>query len=617
VSTPFRRRSRRTVALISLAVAGATSVGLSPTTPVAAAPGDVVLTESFDSGALPAGWTPVVGQWSVENGRLVSSPAGIGRITFGPHLDNFRVEATMRFEQVANASRWAGIMLDVPADGSVPWWQGIMRSATTASNGIEIATRTAANTWSVPYTASAPHSAGTGRDIHVAIEVRGSQVTWIFDGQEVLEGRIDRSDDGVLGFVQDGSRVSIDDVIVTEIEPPTHVGDDGELPVTVAHRGYSSVLPENTLAAYLSAMRAGADFVEIDVHTSADGVPVVSHDQTVDRTTDGTGDVAALPSSYLATLDAGSWFHSIFAAQKLPTFAQMLELVESGSSDMLLEIKGPETSAEVERVVDMIVAAGLEDRVVIQSFDTNVLRFAREHAPQIERGLLRGTIDADPVAVARDLDVVMYNPAANALLARPSVVTDLNAAGVAVMPYTIDSANAWAQLTAIGVDGIITNRPAAFIGWKDARRQEPPEPAPTVQILSPAAATEIEVGENVVIAAAATGADTVTLTLDGQTVVNGAVVPAAGLLVGQHTVVAAATGPGGAVETTATFSVTVTADGLRARLAALDVSTGQLQQLLTALEQQDWTRLRDALTAHTDPATAAALSAQVDVLAAG
>jgi 3-keto-disaccharide hydrolase len=187
VSNPARRRSRRTVALISfaaVAAAGATSVSLSPATPVVAAPGDVVLTESFDGGSLPAGWTPVVGQWAVENGRLVSSSAAIGRITFGPHLENFRVEATMRFEQVANASRWAGIMLDVAPDGSVPWWQGVMRSATTASNGIEIATRTAANAWSVPHTASAPVNAGTGRDVHVAIEVRGPEVKWIFDGQE-------------------------------------------------------------------------------------------------------------------------------------------------------------------------------------------------------------------------------------------------------------------------------------------------------------------------------------------------------------------------------------------------------------------------------------------------
>nr|WP_277813356.1 glycerophosphodiester phosphodiesterase family protein [Cellulosimicrobium sp. MM] len=324
------------------------------------------------------------------------------------------------------------------------------------------------------------------------------------------------------------------------------MGGDGELPVTVAHRGYSSVAPENTLAAVAAGMRTGAEYVEVDVHTTADGVPVVLHDQTVDRTTDGTGDVAVLAGEQVTALDAGSWFSPAFAGQRLPSFAQLLDLLETGSSStLLLEIKGPETSAEVERVVDMVVEAGLEDRVVLQSFDVDALRAAREHAPQIPRGLLRGALDADPVAVAQDLGAVMYNPSASALLARPGVVADLNAAGVAVMPYTVNSAADWARLTEIGVDGIITDRAGAFVGWKQAREQEAPAPgAPTVTIVSPAEGTEVERGGTLVVAASTTDADEVVVTVDGEPVDNGATVPAADLALGEHTVTATAAGRG-------------------------------------------------------------------------
>lgn len=616
-----------TTAAIAPGVAGAAPLPAAPgagavPAVLAQEPGDVVLTETFDGDALPAGWTPVLGDWQVRDGRLVgdapdgSSPA---RITFGESLKNYRLEATLRFEQVDNASRWAGAILDVAPDGSVPWWQAVLRSTSTAGNGVEIAQRTRANAWNVPYTASAPFDAGTGRDVALAVEVQGARTTWSLDGREVLEGRIDRTDGGALGFVVAGATVSVDDVTVTEIEPASYVGDDGELPVTVAHRGYSSVAPENTLAAYAAGMRTGAEYVEIDVHTSADGVPVVSHDQTVDRTTDGSGDVARLSSAYLTGLDAGSWFSPAFTGQRLPTFADMLDLMGTGSSTMLLEIKGPETSAEVERVVDMIVDAGLEDRVVLQSFDVDALRSAREHAPQIPRGLLRGALDADPVAVAEDLGAVMYNPSATALLARPGVVADLNEAGIAVMPYTVNSAADWKRLTDVGVDGVITDRAGAFIGWKEAQGQvgEPaPAPEPTVSIVSPADGAEVERGDAVVVAASSTDADEVVLTLDGERVENGASVPAADLALGEHTVVATATGEGGEATAERTVVVTVTAEGLRARLAGLDVSTGQLQQLLSALEREDWDRLVRTVTKHVDDdATVERLTAEIDHLA--
>jgi len=613
MTTTRRHAVRGTAAALAGTLLASTLVAAATTTvtvpfaaPVAAAPGDVLLAETFDGDTLPGGWTPVLGDWRVRDGRLVgdapdgSSPA---RIVFGQAAQNYRLDATLRFESVDNATRWAGAILDVAPDGATPWWQAVLRSTTTAPNGVEIAQRTTADAWNVPYTGSAAQDAATGRDVHLSVEVQGAAVTYALDGSTVLEGRIDRSRDGALGFVTAGATVSIDDVTVTEIEPASHVGDEGELPVTVAHRGYSSVAPENTLAAVAAGMRTGAEYVEIDVHTTADGVPVVLHDQTVDRTTDGSGDVAVLRGADVTGLDAGSWFSPAFAGQRLPTFAQVLELLPTGSSTLLLEIKGPETSAEVERVVDMIVDAGLGDRVVLQSFDVDALRAAREHAPQIPRGLLRGSLDPDPVAVAQDLGAVMYNPSASALLARPSVVADLNAAGIAVMPYTVNSAADWARLTEIGVDGIITDRAGAFVGWKQAREQQAPAPAaPTVAVVSPAEGAEVERGAVLVVAASATDADEVVLTLDGEPVENGAAVPAADLALGEHTVVATARGAGGEATAERTVVVTVTAEGLRARLALVDVPPGQLVSALTAAQAGRWATVRRVVERFVDDA---------------
>lgn len=257
---------------------------------------------------------------------------------------------------------------------------------------------------------------------------------------------------------------------MTEIEPESLVAEDGELPAVVAHRGYSAAAPENTLTAVSSAIRVGAQFVEVDVHTTADGVPIVMHDQTVDRTTDGTGDVALLDSSYIATLDAGSWFGSAFAGEPVPRLVDVLDVIAAGSSTLLLEVKAPETDAEVRGMLDAVIAADLADQVIIQSFDPTVLEMAQTYAPQVQRALLRGAVDPDPVAVAQQLGVVAYNPSAAAILARPEAVEDLNQAGIAVMPYTVNDATGWRALTDIGVDAIITDRSGALIGWTEHER---------------------------------------------------------------------------------------------------------------------------------------------------
>jgi glycerophosphoryl diester phosphodiesterase len=612
---------RRPVAGLVLAALAAISALALGQSGASADPGDVVLRESFDSGQLPAGWRPVEGDWRVEGGRLVVTAGAIDHLTFGPHLEDYRLEATVRFERVANAARWTALALDIPEEGSTPWWQAAMRSRSTAANGIELAHRTAANGWDVPYTAAAPSDAGVGKDVRVAIEVQGTSATWYFDGQLVLRGQIARTEDGVLGLVADNATVSFDDIVVTELEPADLVQDRGELPVTIAHRGYSSILPENTLLSSVGAMNSGAEYFEIDVHTTADGVPIVLHDQTVDRTTNGSGDVATLSSSYLDTLDAGSWKDAPFVAEPLPTFSEVLELMTTNPGTLMLEIKGPETRAEVQRMIDLIRAAGMTRRVVIESFDLAAVGYARDYAPEIPRGVLRGAVDADPVAVARSVGATSYNPSAGGLTA--AVVDRLHQAGIAVMPYTVNSASAWKSLTEMGVDGIVTDRPGAFIGWKEAQStmltppQPEPAPAPTVALVGVADGAQVERGDRVVVAARSSDADTVTYTRDGQEISAGDVLDAADLSLGEHALAVTAKGEGGQATDEVLFTVTVSADGLRARIASLRLQNGAQQQALSAVDAHDWERLTAVVSRHAAEPARTVLLEEIGHLAGG
>ncbi|WP_199432772.1 glycerophosphodiester phosphodiesterase [Qaidamihabitans albus] len=575
-----------------LAVAGTALLTAPVATTAQAAPGDVVVDESFDGSGgsgLPDGWTAAAGAWQVSDGRLVNTePGARSRITFGPHLSDYRAEATIRFDAVNNASRWAGIVLDIAPSGSVPWSQAIMRSQSSASNGIEFAVRTAGETWNVTDTAAAPSDAGTGRDVRVAVEVHGSRASWSFDGETVLTTtQLPRSADGVLGFVADGARISVDDVVVTELEPLPITRPDGALPLTVAHRGYSSVAPENTLAAVEAGIRARSEYVEIDAHTTADGVPVVMHDATVDRTTDGSGAVSALTADYVTGLDAGSWFSPAFAGQRVPTLGEVLDLVEDTGSTLLLEVKGPETRAETSGIVTEVLERGMAGQVLLQSFDEQVLRDARELAPQIPRGLLRSSLDADPVAVARALDAVAYNPSANALLVRPGVVADLNEAGIAVMPYTIDDAARWQRLTAAGVDAVITNRAGEFSGWR--QRSEQARPAePAVSVAAPADGAELRRHESAAVAIDARDAETVTVKLDGEPIDPGTPLDLRTLPAGTHKLSATASGPGGTVEASSAFDVLVDVTGVRVLVAEADIATQHAVTILRHVDAGRW-----------------------------
>jgi len=585
-----------TAVLVPWLTAGPAGAG---TKPAGSDPADgrVVVSEDFSGNSLPAGFRATEGSWEVKNGRLYGTSTDSNqqsRITFGEHLADFRIEVTARFESVKDSARWAAMGLDVPADGSVPWSIATMRSGTTASNGLEFAQRTASDAWNVTDTAAAASAAGTGRDVRIAAEVHGTKARWFFDGREAMRPtRVARSAGGVEALVVNGSTVSFDDLKVTELPSESWIRPAGSPMTVIAHRGASSAAPENTLVSDEVARRGGAEYIENDVQPSKDGVPYVLHDDTVNRTTDGKGAIRTLTAAQLDALDAGSWFGPAYAGTRIPTLAAQLDDLRTRGGNLLLEIKGAHTRDEVATIVKTVRDHGMTDRVFVQSFEVDALKYTHELAPELPLGLLRSSLDADPVALAAELHLASYNPSDDALSKRPGVVADLHRAGVAVMVWTVDSPARWQALEAGGVDGVITNRPAELTGWNAAQQQErPTQPAaPTVAVTSPADKATLDRSQTPVAAVQATGADKVTLTLDGDEVAPGKPLDLTALAAGTHTLRARATGPGGTATATSTFTLRATPTGLAHLILTSGADANRVATLTTMLGHGHYAQL--------------------------
>jgi glycerophosphoryl diester phosphodiesterase len=245
-----------------------------------------------------------------------------------------------------------------------------------------------------------------------------------------------------------------------------HRFPDGAFPTIVAHRGASSTRPENTLASFEEAVRLGARVVELDVRLSRDGAPVVMHDPTVDRTTDGTGAVHELTASEIAELNAGSPGEP----QRVPLLAEVLDLL-SGRAAVALEIKNLPGESGFDAGRETIVEAthaelgrtAFEGPVLVVSFNPASVAASRAIDPSVPTGFL-STLPLPPgealaYAVAMGHDMVL--PGTRSLIpAGTAFVEEAHAGGVRVGTWTADRPEEVAMLLDRGVDAVASNDPA-------------------------------------------------------------------------------------------------------------------------------------------------------------
>jgi glycerophosphoryl diester phosphodiesterase len=224
----------------------------------------------------------------------------------------------------------------------------------------------------------------------------------------------------------------------------------------IAHRGASSVAPENTLASFSKAIEFGADYFELDVWTSLDDSLMIMHDGTIDRTTDGTGGVGAMTYVQLRSFDVGSWFGTEFAGEKIPTLAEALKLALASPYEVgvVIEIKG-NTPTIVEKVITEVKKFNMQDRVIISSFTF-------DHLDQSK------TIDASiPVQLFGTITQTNINQIAGIggeWAGTDGTITtvlldSVHAKNIKINKWTVNSASEMLTLMQLGVDAITTNFP--------------------------------------------------------------------------------------------------------------------------------------------------------------
>jgi len=160
-------------------------------------------------------------------------------------------------------------------------------------------------------------------------------------------------------------------------------------PYVMAHRGASGYAPENTLASFRLAIEQGADLLETDLRFTKDEALVCIHDEIVDRTTDGHGPVRDMTLAEIRELDAGSWFNSSFAGERVPTLRELLDITPKDVA-LALELKDPlfKQAAYAQKLADALPGDEFVDRVAVLSFEQDCLDAVKQVAPQIPAGLI-------------------------------------------------------------------------------------------------------------------------------------------------------------------------------------------------------------------------------------
>lgn len=224
-----------------------------------------------------------------------------------------------------------------------------------------------------------------------------------------------------------------------------------------AHRGYSAVAPENTLPAFEEAVAIGADYIELDVQLTADGKLVVFHDKTIERTTDGEGELSEMTYAELLKLSAGKWFSDDgrFDDVKISLLSEVLEAV---GDDILLNIE-IKNHGDVKKTAEMTAAVieeyGIERTCYVTSFSYTALKTIKKINPKIKTGLIANVATSTSFSQLRYIDAVSLNY----IFVNSSIVNIAHQNGKRVFVWTVDRKSDIQHMIAMGVDNIITNRP--------------------------------------------------------------------------------------------------------------------------------------------------------------
>ncbi len=234
------------------------------------------------------------------------------------------------------------------------------------------------------------------------------------------------------------------------------------LPLVIGHRGAAAGAPENTLAGLRMAKLLGCRWVEFDVRLTADGRPILLHDDRIRRTTDGRGKAGALSLAVIRRHDAGSWFGPSFAGERVPTLEEAIALLAELSLGANVELKAARgREAETGTVVADLLAGLWPAELpapIISSFRREALAGARARAPGIARGMLFRSVPKNWRAIAERFGCTTIHADHQRL--RPALVAEIRGAGYPLLAYTVNDPDRANNLFSWGVTTVFSDVPA-------------------------------------------------------------------------------------------------------------------------------------------------------------
>ena len=229
----------------------------------------------------------------------------------------------------------------------------------------------------------------------------------------------------------------------------------------IGHRGASAYAPENTIAAFQKAYELGCRFVEFDVMLSQDGEPFVIHDTSLKRTTNGRGDVGQVSAEYLHSLDAGSWFSSAFAGEKIPTLQAVIQWLTAFGMHANIEIKPyPKCMEQTTLAVLMHINRywpSDKKPPLVSSFDREALALCRHLAPELPLGFLLDKWENDWLKKAQEIQC--FSVHLSGRIATEKRIAAISKEGYQVYVYTIDRKRQAFKLLNWGANALFSNYP--------------------------------------------------------------------------------------------------------------------------------------------------------------
>lgn len=234
-------------------------------------------------------------------------------------------------------------------------------------------------------------------------------------------------------------------------------------PLAIAHRGDPMKRPQNTRSSFLSALEYDIDMIETDVNMTRDGHLVIIHDQTVDFTSNGKGEVYSHTLADLRRLDFGAWMGPGFSGETIMTIEELIETVQGRGIALNIEIKnGPRIYDGIEeKVVSVLNNCAASDRVIVSSFDHSAIKRVKSIAPDMLCGILFSGALIDPITPARLAGADGLHPEYSWV--HEPLVAAAQSAGMFVNVWTVDSQEQMKRMAALGVTGIISNYPERLV----------------------------------------------------------------------------------------------------------------------------------------------------------